>query len=101
MVIVSEPAPALIVPVDTLEKYKVNQKYLDELGIRYYAYDDVNVNRDEYYSFLKLLNIDSELFGFPAIIYINSGDMFGNIINVDSKEVVKRFVDDYDLYTVK
>ena len=77
------------------------KKYLDSLGIRYYQYNDVYVDKEEYNKFLKLLNIDKDLFGTPAIIYIRDGMMYGNLIQIDNKEVVKTFIDNYDLYTVK
>lgn len=83
---------------------KINKeikKYLDELKINYYAYDDVDVNKEDYVSFLSKLNIDKDIFGVPAIIYIRDGEMYANIINIDNKEVVKQFIDDYDLYTIK
>ena len=83
---------------------KINKEikeYLDELKIHYYAYDDVDVSKEEYNKFLSLLSIDKDVFGVPAIIYIRDGVMYGNIINIDSKESVKQFIDDYDLYTVK
>ena len=77
------------------------KKYLDELGIIYYQYNDKDVDKDEYKKFLKLIEIDENLFGLPSIIYIKDGKMYGNIINIDGKDVVKQFVDDYDLYTIK
>jgi len=77
------------------------KNYLDELGIKYYLYDDVNIDKEEYSKLLELLDINSELFGLPAIIYINDGKMYGNLINIDNKESVKRFIDNYDLYTIK
>ena len=75
--------------------------YLDKSGIRYYNYNDVYVDREEYNNFLKLINIDTKSFGTPAIIYIKDGKMYSNLINIDSKEIVEKFIDDYDLYTVK
>lgn len=77
------------------------KKYLDELGIRYYNYNDVYVDREEYDNFLKLINIDNKIFGTPALIYINDGIMYANLINIDSKKVVENFIDTYDLYTIK
>ena len=77
------------------------KKYLDEEGIRYYNYNDIYVDKDEFNNFLKLINIDSKLFGTPAIIYIKDGKMYGNLINIDNKEIVEKFIGTYDLYTVK
>ncbi len=77
------------------------KRYLDKNGIRYYVYNDSFVEKKEYNNFLKLLNIDKKVFGLPAIIYINNGKMYANLINIDSTDVVKDFIDHYDLYTVK
>ncbi len=77
------------------------KKYLDKEGIRYYIYNDINVDKDEYNKFLALINIDKELFGVPALIYYKNGEMYGNLINIDGSEVVEKFINDYDLYTVK
>ena len=83
-------------------KYNESTKrYLDSKNINYYIYDDYKINKEEYNKLLKLLNIDKDVFGTPAIIYIYQGKMFANIINIDSKEVVDKFIYSYDLYTVK
>lgn len=83
-------------------KFNIEIKnYLDELKLRYYTYDDANVNKEEYEKILPILGIDSKSFGIPAIIYMRDGKMYGNLINIDSKEVVKNFADNYDLYTIK
>ena len=94
----------LIYYYNSRSKNKNNEdtkKYLDELGIKYFNYNDVLVSRKEYKNFLKLVNIDKSVFGMPSLIYIRDGKMYANIINIDNKEVVKQFVDNYDLYTVK
>lgn len=77
------------------------KKHLYNKGIKYYLYDDMRTDRDEYNKLLNLLNIDKKVFGPPSIIYIKEGKMFGNIINIDNKKVVDKFIDNYDLYTVK
>lgn len=77
------------------------KKYLDELGIRYYNYNDIYIDRLEYDKFTKLVKIDKNLLNMPALIYIKDGIMYGNIINIDNKDVVLKFIEDYDLYTVK
>ena len=83
-------------------KYNESTKrYLDSKKINYYIYDDYKINKEEYNKLLKLLNIDKDVFGTPAIIYIYLRKMFANIINIDSKEVVDKFIYSYDLYTVK
>ena len=83
-------------------KYNESTKrYLDSKKINYYIYDDYKINKEEYNKLLKLLNIDKDVFGTPAIIYIYQCKMFANIINIDSKEVVDKFIYSYDLYTVK
>lgn len=77
------------------------KKYLNDTGIKYYTYNDQNVDKNEYNKFLKLLKIDKKLFGCPSLIYIREGKMYGNIINIDSTKVVEQFINNYDLYTVK
>ena len=74
---------------------------MDELGIRYYNYNDIYIDRLEYDKFTKLVKIDKNLLNMPALIYIKDGIMYGNIINIDNKDVVLKFIEDYDLYTVK
>ena len=77
------------------------KEYLDKEGLRYYSYDDINVDKSEYKMLLELLEIDQDLFGTPALIYIRDGEMYANLINIDKIETVKQFIDDYDLFTVK
>lgn len=77
------------------------KKYLDKEGIRYFNYNDVLIKREEYSNFLNLINIDKSLFGTPSLIYIKNGKMYGNLINIDNSDIVKQFIDTYDLYVVK
>ena len=77
------------------------KKHLYKKGIKYYLYDDAKMNKNDYKKLLNLLNLDSKVFGPPSIIYIKDGRMYGNIINIDSNRVVDKFIDNYDLYTVK
>ncbi len=77
------------------------KKYLDELGIKYFNYNDVLIDRDEYNKFIDVIDINKEVFGMPALIYIRNGEMYGNIINIDNKELVDKFINNYDLYTIK
>ena len=77
------------------------KRYLNKEGIRYYTYNDKNVDKKEYNQLLNLLKIDSKVFGCPSLIYIKEGKMYGNIINIDNTKVVKQFIDNYDLYTIK
>ena len=73
------------------------KKYLDDKKINYMTYDVNKVSEAEYNKFLSTLNIDKELFGYPAVIYIKDGVMFSNIINIDSTTVVDQFIKDYNL----
>ena len=77
------------------------KKYLDKEGIKYYLYDDVNVDKKEYTQFLSLIDVDKKIFGVPALIYYKNGEMYGNLINIDGIPVVEKFINDYDLYMVK
>ena len=57
-------------------KYNESTKrYLDSKKINYYIYDDYKINKEEYNKLLKLLNIDKDVFGTPAIIYISREDV--------------------------
>ena len=94
----------LIYYYNSKSKNKYNKeikKYLDELGIRYFNYNDALINKEEYNNFIKLLNIDKEVFGIPSLIYINNGMVYANIINIDNKDIVDKFINNYDLYIVK
>ena len=73
------------------------KKYLDDKKINYKTYDVNKVSESEYNKLLKTLNIDKDVFGCPAVIYIKSGVMFSNIINIDSTTVVDQFIKDYNL----
>ena len=76
-------------------------KDLDKKRIKYYIYDDKNVMNEEKNKFLDLLNIKKETFGFPSLIYIKNGEMYGNLINIDNMDVVDKFIKNYDLYVLK
>ena len=77
------------------------KQYLDKLGIRYFNYNDIHIDREEYDNFARLIGIDKKLLGVPSLIFIKDGKMYGNIMNVDSKVVVDKFIESYDLYHVK
>ena len=83
-------------------KYNIKVKeYLTKERIKYYEYNDAIVSDTEYDKFTTLLGIDKSLFKPPALIYIKRGKMNGNIINIDSIQVVQNFVKNYDLYTLR
>ena len=75
--------------------------YLDKEKINYYIYDAAKINQEEYNNILKALNIDNEIFGLPAIIYIFSGKVYSDIININDIEIVKRYVEENELTNVK
>ena len=77
------------------------KKELDNNDINYYLYDDKNVSKDEYNNFTTLIGIDSKLLGTPAIIYIKDGDMYSNLININNMDSLDKYIEDYDLVTVK
>ena len=77
------------------------KNYLDELGIKYYLYDNVKISEEEYNNLLKLINVDRIFFTSPALIYVKDGIAYGYIINIDNLEKVKQFVDMYNLYIFK
>ena len=72
-------------------------KFLKDNQISYLSYDIEQVTKDNYQELLSSLKIDSKLFGYPSLIYIKEGEMFGNIIHIDDIEVLKKFINEYDL----
>lgn len=83
---------------------KYNRKIknlLEDNDINYYLYDDKKVDKEEYNNFTSLLGIDKNLFGTPAIIYIKDGEMYSNLININNIDSYNKYIEDYDLVTVK
>ena len=74
---------------------------LDSKNIVYSVYDISKVEDTEYKQLLEILNIDSSLFDSPALIYIQEGIMFGNIININDMDIVDKFINDYDLGIIR
>lgn len=75
--------------------------YLDDKGINYKYYNVASVSDDKFKEDLELLGIDEELFGTPALIYIEDGRMFANIINISDTDVIDSFIKDYSLDKLK
>ena len=75
--------------------------YLDDKGINYKYYNVSSVSDDKFKEDLELLGIDEELFGTPALIYIEDGRMFANIINISDTDVIDSFIKDYSLDKLK
>ena len=75
--------------------------YLDDKGINYKYYNVSSVSDDKFKEDLKLLGIDEDLFGTPALIYIEDGRMFANIINISDTDVIDSFIKDYSLDKLK
>jgi len=72
-------------------------KHLNDNRINFKTYDVSKIDGKEYVSMLDILNIDRDVFDYPAIIYVKDGVMFANIINVNDLDVVDRFIQDYEL----
>ena len=80
------------------------KKVLKELknnDIKYYVYDDKNVDKEEYTKFLQLIDIDENLFSSPAIIYIRDGEMYSNLIGINNMNSFNKYIEDYDLVLIK
>ena len=75
--------------------------YLDDKGINYKYYNVSSVSDDKFKEDLELLGIDEDLFGTPALIYIEDGRMFANIINISDTDVIDSFIKDYSLDKLK
>lgn len=73
------------------------KKYLDDKKINYFLYDVNKVSESNYNDLLKKLNIDKDVFNYPAVIYIKDGKMYANIININDTKIVEQFIKDYDL----
>lgn len=77
------------------------KEFLDEKKVNYILYDVNKVTEKDYHKMLSLLNITVSDFGYPAIIYIEDGSLYSNIINISDTEIVDRFIQDYHLTKVK
>lgn len=75
---------------------KVGQ-FLKNNKISYLSYDIEQVTKDNYQELLSSLKIDNKLFGYPSLIYIKEGEMFANIIHIDSIDTLRKFIIEYDL----
>jgi hypothetical protein len=77
------------------------KKILNQKDINYYIYNDKKVTKEEYNNFLNLLGIDEKLFSTPSLIYIRDGNMYSNLININNINSLNRYIEDYDLVTIK
>lgn len=73
------------------------KKYLEDKSLNYEIYDVKKTGNSDYKRLLENLNIDDEVFNYPAIIYIKDGNMYANIINIEDTKVVDQFIKDYNL----
>jgi glutaredoxin len=71
--------------------------HLEQYNLSYLPINIEDISKEDYHQFLNTLEIDEDIFGYPALIYIKTGEMFANIINIDNVEVVEQFISDYDL----
>ena len=95
-----------IVFVENSDKKKCKKcdtikKALDKEDISYVVYDVNEYSKEEYENMLNSINIKPADFGYPAVIYIRKGKLYSNIINVGDPEVVKTFINDYQLNKIK
>ena len=77
------------------------KKYLNKNNINYYIYDDSKVDKNTYNKFLKLVNIDADLFTLPSIIYIKDGKVYSNLIGINNTNTLDKYIKDYDLVLIK
>lgn len=75
--------------------------YLNKKRINYKLYDKSKIKEEEYKSFLKELRIDLKTFSLPALLYIKEGKISSYIMNIKNKEVIEKFINDYNLTTIK
>lgn len=98
--IISNKEDTVIYVFNTNSSNKHTSKILNHLkdkDINFRVYDVSKVESDEYKKILEIFSINSEIFNYPAIIYIKDGVMFANIINIEDLNVVDKFIEDYDL----
>ena len=79
------------------DNYEFIEEYLNNYKINYKKYDLNKINDEEYDKLLSIVNIDKDLFGTPAILYIYAGGVKSNVINITNIAVVEQFAKDYDL----
>ncbi len=103
--IVNKKQTTLIYVENTNDKKCTNcskiKKYLNSKKINYILYDVKSQGNSNYNRLLEILNIDKDIFNYPALIYMQDGVMFANIINIDDTKIVDQFIEDYDLTKVK
>lgn len=73
------------------------KKYLEGKSLNYEVYDVNKNGNSDYKRLLDNLNINEDVFNYPAVIYIKDGNMYANIINIDDTKVVDQFIKDYNL----
>ena len=66
-------------------------KYLDKNKIDYTYYDVSKDSKSNYEKLLQSLSINKNDFNYPAIIYIKEGELYSNILTINSEEVMDAF----------
>ncbi len=75
--------------------------YLNKKRINYKLYDKSKIEEEEYKEFLKTLHIDLNTFSPPALLYIKDGKIASYIMNIKNKKSIEKFINDYNLTTIK
>lgn len=77
------------------------KKYLDEQKVKYETYDVADYTEAEYKEMLRTIEINPDDFGYPAVIYINEGKLYSNVINLTDTKPVAEFIKTYELKKIK
>lgn len=80
--------------INDTSKYDYFSDYLIKEKVPFKIIDANNKN--EYNEIINKYNIDKKIFKSPALIYINDGRMFANIINIKSTKEIDRFLVAYE-----
>ena len=81
---------------DSESMYKEISKELKNRKIEYLKYDKNKVSEKTFNKLLDITGINNDDFGTPSLIYIKDGVLFANIFNINSKDDVNMFLDDYN-----
>ncbi len=68
---------------------------LEKEDVKYYELS--KDSKDEYNTFLKIVDLDSRYVKAPTLITISEGEIYSYLLGIDNKDELKAFIDNYDL----
>lgn len=101
-----EKAETKVVFIGSSDKEKCKncdkmKDYLDSKKINYLVYDVEDYSNKEYTATLKSIEINPPDFGYPAVVYMKDGKLYANVINLSDTSNLEKFIETYDLKSVK